>query len=556
MDPERERIHDDLRGLIRGEVRADDVFLQLYASDASLYEIKPLVVVRPVSLADVVATVKYAAENRTPVFPRGAGSGLAGESLGRGIVLDFSRHMRGIVDIEPRRVRVQPGVVHARLNRQLRATGRQFGPDPAMSSVTTMGSVVAIDAGGSHWPRHGSARRHVAGLQLVLADGTVLDAGREPRTAENMAPDTRKGALLTALVELIEREAPTIAAHWPQAPVNRFGYQIADVLTDDWLDLGRLLCGSEGTLAIVTEATLDTSPLPKHRSVGLLFFDRLESAARAVMEIMPWGPSACDLMDRRHLSLAREGMRLYDRLIPAETEAALLIEYDGDRQSETRSRLAQLVERVRRRKRLAFHAALAHDPIEAELFWRLARNVVPTLHRVKGATRPLPFVEDFATPPAALPDFLVRMQNVLKQHQVTASLFGHAGQGQLHLRPFLDPALPADVARMGPLAESLYQEVLAVGGTISGEHAAGLSRGPFLRQQYGPLADVFREVKRIFDPLNLLNPDKLFSDDADLVAKNLRPSALLLRGRSDRENGAPGHATATRRRVGAIERAA
>ncbi len=328
----------------------------------------------------------------------------------------------------------------------------------------------------------------------------------------------------------------TIRQYQPHSLVNRFGYQLADVVTDDAFDLGRLISGSEGTLALITEATVATQPLPKHRAVALLFFDRLDNAARAVMDILPFGPSACDLMDRRHLSLARESTERYDQWIPAETEAVLLVEQEGDRLNEVRDKLTQTVDRVRRRKRLAFHAIQAQDKQEMDLYWRLARKVVPTLHRLKGSTRPLPCIEDLAVPPAALPDFLVRMQNVLKQHQVTASLFGHAGHGQLHLRPFLDLSDPADVSRMAQLAANLYQEVLAVGGTISGEHASGLSRSPFLRQQYGPLVDVFRQVKQIFDPTDLFNPGKLFSDDPDLLTRNLRSAALTAPAKPS-ENG-------------------
>jgi len=526
MDPERERIQADLRGLVKGDVRCDDVFLQLYASDASVYEIKPLGVVRPRALADVVAVVQYAAENHLPIHARGAGTGLAGESLGAGLVLDFSRYMRRVLEVGPESVRVQPGVVHAQLNDFLRPYGREFGPDPAMNSVTTMGSVIAIDAGGSHWLKHGSARRHVLSLQVVLADGTVMEVSREPLDESRADPESRRGQLVWSLVDLLRREADTIRDHQPQSVVNRCGYQLADVLDDRQLDLARLLSGSEGTLAIITEATVATQPLAKHRAVALLLFDRLESAAKAVMEILPLDPSACDLMDRRHLSLARESTVQYDLLIPPETEAALLVETEGDTLPGVRDKLAQIIDRVRRKKRLAFHAVQAQDREETELFWGLARRVVPTLYRMKGSTRPLPFIEDLAVPPKVLPDFLVRMQNVLKQHQIVSSLFGHAGHGQLHLRPFLDLSNPADVTRMAQLASDLYDEVIAIGGTISGEHAAGLSRTSFIRRQYGPLADVFRDVKRIFDPDNILNPGKIVGTDPDLHIRNLRPLSL------------------------------
>src|SRR3954452_18464481 len=205
MDPDQQRIEEDLRGLVRGDVRCDDVFTQLYSTDASIYELRPLGVVRPRSLNDVVAIVRYAAENHLPIHPRGAGTGLAGESLGRGLVVDFSRYFRRIVADEGQRVRVQPGVVLENLNRYLRQSARLFGPDPATRSVTTMGSVVAIDAGGSHWPRYGSARRHVEELQVVLADGTVPRSGRHSvsRIGNGAASNAENSDRLNSLVDSV-----------------------------------------------------------------------------------------------------------------------------------------------------------------------------------------------------------------------------------------------------------------------------------------------------------------------------------------------------------------
>jgi len=526
MDQERERIKDDLRGLVKGDVRCDDLFLQLYASDASIFEIRPLAVVRPRNLADVVATVRYAAENKLPIHPRGAGTGLAGESLGRGLVIDFSRYMQRILATETDTVRLQPGVVHARLNEHLKSRGRQFGPDPAMSIVTTMGSVVAIDAGGSHWLKYGSARQHVRSLQIVLADGQVMEVGREPVAGPTFDAQSPRGRLVSELADLILRNRGLIDAGQPRSLVNRCGYQLRGVLGEQELDLPKLISGSEGTLALITEMVVATQPLPRHRGLVLLLFGRLENAARAVNETVALGPSACDLMDRRHLSLARESAAFYDQSIPAETEAVLLVEFDGETIAEVRTRGQQLIDRVRRKKRLAFHALQTQDKVEMEWYGRLAKKVVPTLYRMKGASRPIPFIEDLAVPLTSLADFLVRMQNVLKRHEVIASLFAHAGHGQLHLRPFLDLADPADAAKIAPLAADLYHEVLDVGGTISGEHAAGLSRTAFIRQQYGPLTDVFVDVKRLFDPQNLLNPGKIVHGDPEALVLNHRAMGL------------------------------
>ena len=545
MDSERERIQADLRGLVQGEVYCDDVHTQLYATDASLYQVRPLGVVRPKHAADVAACVKYAAEQQLPVHARGAGTGLAGESLGRGLVLDFAHTMRRVVHVDGDKVRVQPGVVHAQLNRLLAPHGRVFGPDPAMSTVTTMGSVLALDSAGSHWLRYKSARSKVVSLQVVLASGAIVEVGREPISPEptrrddesaisgasGIEPvgDTASLHLVRKLADLLRREAPVIAAHRPRSWVNRSGYHLYDVLGDTHVDLARLLVGSEGTLALITEATLQTDPLPRAQSVALLFFDRLDAAARAALEAGRLGVSACDLMDRRLLSIARETDPRFAQLIPADAEAMLLIEQLGDGSREVRDHVREIVDRLHRVQRLAFDSRIAAEREEIELFWRLPNQVVSRLYSLGGASRPVPFVEDFAVPPEMLPDFIVSLQNVLKAHQTTATLFGHAGHGQLHVRPFLDLRNPDEVRKMQDLAADLYREVWAVGGTISGEHGDGLSRSWFVQKQYGPLYDVFRAVKQLFDPQNLLNPGKVVAELPQPLTTNLRPPALAVR---------------------------
>jgi FAD/FMN-containing dehydrogenase/Fe-S oxidoreductase len=524
MDPQRERIQADLRGLLAGEVYCDDAFTLMYSSDASIYQVRPLGVVRPRGMSDVKTTLRYAAEQHLPIFARGAGTGLAGESLGSGLVMDFSHSMRRIMGVEGETVTVQPGVVLGQLNRYLAGFGRQFGPDPATGGVTTLGSVLALDNSGSNWLRYGSARSHVESMQVVLADGETMEVSRHPVTDDpHLDPSPRRRDLVRRLAELLQREQALITAHQPKSWVNRSGYQIYDVLHDGQLDLARMLVGSEGTLALIAQATLRTVPIPKQRGIALLFFDRLESAAVAATEARMLNLAACDLVDRRILSLARDLDERYARAIPRDAEAMLIIEQQGDDEREVIDSLQQAVMRWQRRRHLAFAFHLALSPDEYDAIRRLARRVSPTLVRVQGQERPTPLIEDIAVPPAALPDFLVRLQNVLKTHSVTASLFAHAGHGQLHVRPFLNLANPTDVQKMQALAEELYEEVLKVGGTISGEHGSGLSRTWFLRKQFGPLYDVFREIKRIFDPQNLLNPGKVISDAPHPLTRSLRP---------------------------------
>jgi FAD/FMN-containing dehydrogenase/Fe-S oxidoreductase len=524
LHQQRERIQDDLRGLVAGDVFCDTLSCQLFASDGSIYRILPVGVVRPRSAADVAATVRYAADMGIPIHARGAGSGVAGESLGPGLVVDFSFHMRRILAIEDDSVRVQPGAGHERLNAQLGRHRRLFGPNPGNTKVATIGGVVAIDGSGNRWLRYGPPRGHVRSLQVVLGSGELIDVGREPiPSAVDVQSLSPKQRLVARLASLLKPRTDLIRRQPQRSPVDRCGYNLRETLDGDHLDLRRLLAGSEGTLGLITELELSTEPAPGVRGVAILLFNSLEKAARAVEYILPHGPTACDLLDRRHVSLAREHEVRLDVLIPRDTEAVLLIEHHGDQPSEVRHRLLAMVDELQHERELAVGARLAFDPAEIELFWRLVIRIQAMLYRTKTTTLPVPIIEDIAVPPEVLPAFLPKVQNVLKRHQVTASLSAHAGQGQLHLQPFLALSDPEEVEKMYRLAQEVYEETWRHGGTISGEHACGLSRTAFVRQQCGSLYDVFRSVKRLFDPAEILNPGKIVGDDARQPVRNLRP---------------------------------
>ena len=532
MDPERARIQEDLRGLVDGDVHCDDVFLQMYASDASIYQIKPLGVVRPRSTDDVVKTVKYAAGNHLSIHPRGAGTSVAGASLGPGLILDFSYRMRRLLAIGQDTIRIQPGIVLAELNRQLAERDCMFGPDPALRSVTTMGGVLSMNSSGSHWPKFGEPRDKVVSLKVVLADGAVLQiSGRNSNTDSNGSfkrPDLkppsadRLSSIKARVADVIYRRQEVIQRHRPNSIVNHSGYCLDGIVEDGHVDLTRLLVGSEGTLGIITEATLRTDPVPKQRGVILLFFKRMEVAATIATEISEMGVAACDLMDRRLLSIARETDSRFDRMIPTNTEAMLLVEEQGETLGELRERMQKIANRVNRRKGLALDIRTTTEINERNLYWRLTRRVIPTLYRFRGQKRALPFVEDIAVPPEQLSAFLVQAYAVLNEVEVTASIFAHAAQGHLHIRPFLDLANPDDRRKMDALAKRIYDRVMHFGGTVSGGHGDGLSRTWFLRQQYGKLYDVFKEIKRIFDPQNVLNPSKIVDEPRVELTEKLR----------------------------------
>ena len=526
MDLERQRIEEDLRGIVSGDVLVDDASRAVYATDASLFEVWPLAIVRPRTAEEVAGTVRWAAERRIAVQPRGAGSSLAGDSLGGGIVIDCSRFMRKIIRTGDAEVRVQAGVAGGQLEEHLGRLGRTLGPDPASAAVSTVGGMIGRNSSGSRFLRHGAMQGRIASAEVVLADGTILEM-QPTAPAPPAAPSgaaTRLEQLASAVAAILESAAGPIAAAQPAARLSHGGYRLDGLVRDGIVDLPRLLCGAAGTLAIVTEATLRTVPVDGATAVCLFLFDSLEKAADAAIRLGPLGPSACDLFDKRHLALARSAKVSFELLIPPVADAALLVEFTADDRQECDARLDRAMRLLERSRGLCLDMRRAEDAFDASFFWELSRNIVSTLHGVRAASRPVPFIEDIVVPPGALPEFLRRLQAVLKQSAATAMVFAHAGHGQVHVRPHADPRDPAEGDRLLRLAESLYAEVVDIGGTIGGEMGLGLSRTAFFEQFFPELTGVFAKVKTLFDPEGILNPGKIVRAAAEAGASPADPA--------------------------------
>jgi FAD/FMN-containing dehydrogenase/Fe-S oxidoreductase len=522
VDERRARIHDDLRGLIEGELLFEPIERAPYAHDASLFEIDPMGVIVPRTEHDVALAVRYAAENGLPIHPRGAGTGVAGETLGPGLVVDFSRHFRRIVAIRPDEVVVQPGVVLDVLNAQLAPLGRRLGPDPDRSEVCTIGGMIGIDAGGPRALRYGTTSDHIESVRVVFANGEINDVGVERWPCFDDEPHEFKDVVVKKLGALVRRSGETIARKAPKSVRNRAGYALKRAATSEGIHLGRLLAGSEGTLALVTEATLRTVPIPSAQAVAIIPFGRIGDAAATVLDCLDAGPSVCDLYDWRSIRLVRDAAPAFREWIAEAAEAVLIVEFEGDDPDQVSRQVRQLSDRIARTRRVVARPAEVLRRADCERLVGLRRTLEPLLMRMRGRARPVPLFEDVAVPIEALVEFLQRLQNILKSHDVSWTIDAHAGQGQLHARPFLDLADPRDVAKLEPLAGQVYEAALGLGGTISGEHGCGLLRTQFLRRQLGELVQVFREIKDAFDPLNVLNPGKVIGDDPHLMTRNLR----------------------------------
>jgi FAD/FMN-containing dehydrogenase/Fe-S oxidoreductase len=530
MDPDRARIEEDLKGLLEGQVRCDDTFLHLYASDASLYEVKPLGVVRPMHTADVVACVNYARENDLIIIPRGAGSNVLGGTLGNGLILDFSYSMRRILAVDRETVTVQPGLVLGDLNEHLASHGKMFGPDPFNRNVSTIGGMLSMNTSGSRWLKTGTPRDHVVSLQVVLADGKVIEidsALEEVQALDRPAvPASNSVAIYESkIAQLLDRNADLIKQEKPATKVNQAGYNVFDLRPGSKptrIDLTRLFVGSEGTLGIITEAKLRTIPIPRHRGAVLLFFHSLDVAARAAVEISKSGVVACDLLDRRLLSLAREANARKRNLIPVDAEAMLLVEMEASDDARLREKTEQLVHRAVRKKKWAFNSQTTTRKDIRNSFWRIARRSVPTLYRMQGNRRAIPFVEDIGVAPERLPEFLKEVHAILNRHELTASIFCHAPQGTIHVRPFVRISNADQIQTMQHVANDLFEKAIEFDGTISATRGDGMSRSWFLRRQYGKLNNVFSEIKDLFDPREILNNGKVAGDGFSGLTENLR----------------------------------
>jgi FAD/FMN-containing dehydrogenase len=298
------RLQDDLHGFFKGEILFDDISRTLYSTDASIFQIKPAGIVMPRDEDDVCGLVRYAQEQGIALIPRGAGTGLAGESLGAGLMVDMSRHFRDILEIGDDTVRVQPGVTCAALNARLAESGQRFAPDPASGDVCTIGGMLANNASGARAIKYGYMRDHVAALRVVLDNGDVAHLERALNLYRMRGLSQHLHDIVTTLSVLLEETRDVIRTAGPRTSFDRLGYHLEDVLTDETLDLPRLLVGSEGTLAMFTEATLRTMPIPAGRAVLLVNSSSLERALQAVQRVLTTRPSACELLDRRLLSLA------------------------------------------------------------------------------------------------------------------------------------------------------------------------------------------------------------------------------------------------------------
>jgi len=529
----RDTVARDLRSMIRGDVEFDPISRWLYATDAGLSQIEPLGVVSPRDAHDVLRLVSYAAERRIALVARGMGSGLNGAAVGAGIQVDFTRYMHSILEVAPDAswVRVQPGVVMASLNHYLRQFDVFFAPDPSSENHCSLGGMIGTNASGARSVAYGATKDHVLALDVAMADGSLfharpLELDSDPLT-DLLTSDTAAGRAFAAVLPELRAAQDMIHGAMPQVVKNSCGYRVEAVLADDarsaatagpadpgrtvsvpaLAQLQRLFVGAEGTLGLVTEATLNLVPLPAKRGIAMAYFPSVFASGEAVPGILALAPTAVEIMDSRFLSLVRKHDSRVDVMLPDQTDTALLIEFEGKDTDELDEKFSDL------RRHLDGTGALqlvrATTAEQTVHLWKVRKSAVALMQRMPGGRQPLPFIEDITVHPTALPACVAFLQKLFDREGVDAVMVGHAGDGNLHTRPVLDPKSPEDARVMQRIYDEVSEYVLGVRGTMSGEHGDGLVHTPRLREMYGSAVyDLFERIKEAFDPEDLMNPGK------------------------------------------------
>jgi FAD/FMN-containing dehydrogenase/Fe-S oxidoreductase len=515
-----EIIGAELAGQVKGDVRMDVFSRAAYSMDASIYRIVPLCVVMPRDEEDVSTAVGYAAGNGIPITARGAGSGLAGESLTAGIVLDMRRYMTAILETAPDGgwVRVQPGAVLDDINRHLAKWGRKIGPDPSSGNRAVIGGVVGNNATGAHSLLYGYIGEHVEKLRTVLSNGTVCAFVNGMHAADCEEAEGRR--IVEGCLTLLGPNASVIEKAQPATKRNRCAYMLRGAVQDGTVNMARLLAGSEGTLGVFTEITLRTVEVAAVRGLVQFEFATFETMARAVPVIVQCGADACELMDSKVARMARETLPHYHDILPVDCAATLLVEHSGPDVETVRAKIAATIQTV------GSQATRATEYLDADRqarLWKSRKDAVPLLNRCKGDAHPLGFIEDVSVDHRRLAEYLAGLEAVSKKYNFPIAGYGHAGDGELHIRPYLNLRKAEDVLAMRQIAEEVFTLAWSLGGTISGEHGVGLVRAGFVRRQYGDAYyELLKGIKRLFDPKGIFNPGKLILDDPGIMARNLR----------------------------------
>ena len=505
----------------------DRIARVLYSTDASIYQMIPVGVVFPKSLDEVSAAVEITTDLGIPVLPRGGGSSLCGNAIGHALILDLSKYLDKIIEVneDEKWVRTQSGITLGGLNKILVSSGLMYGPDPASGDRATIGGILGNNSTGAHSIIYGMTHDHVISTKVVLSDGTIAEFGQFDGDWKRKSKSSDlEGSIYTGIKKVLELYSSEIDLHYPNTFRHVAGYNLHALKHCNNPNLAQLIVGSEGTLAIVAEAKLNLVPIPKTTILAVVHFNNRRQALETVPAILESNPSAIESMDKLLMNLIREKAE-YGRLmtcIVGNPDMVLMVEYSGDNAAE----LDNSVHRLKEILNSEHHdepVIIVKDRLEQANVWNVRKVGLGILMSVRGDDKPIPFIEDAAVPVEHLADYISEIQEYASEVGVMQiAAYAHASAGCLHVRPLINLKKNEGIKQLRQIAEKSVELILRYGGTISGEHGEGIARGEFSERYFGPtLTQAFRKIKTAFDPKNLLNPGKMVNvprmDDQSLL---------------------------------------
>lgn len=507
----------------------DDSFLSraLYSTDASIYQLFPEGIAYPKDSSDVQNILEYAKSQKLSITCRGRGTSLAGQTIGKGIIIDFSKHMNRILgfDYTNKTITVQPGVVRDQLNQYVREYDLHFAPDPATSSRATIGGMIANNSSGTKSILYGITTDHLISLEVLLNDGSIIHCSNlTPEAVANKAKlNTLEGELYRTLIHISENHGDDIAQAFPTIMRRVSGYALDRFKKGENWNLSHLFCGSEGTLGIILEATLNLTPLPKTKELCVLHYTNRHLAIRDVQHIVKSKPAAVEMCDWFVLEQCKENLAtkpLFDSYILDKTDTILIVEYYGDSAEDISKNIQHLQNILSEIESEAIIRRYRETPIMQDI-WNIRKKGLGLLMGKKTEAKPIAFIEDSSIPLNHLSAYIDTIQKSCEELQVPVVIYAHASVGVLHIRPILDLTIDKDIEKMKILSNIAFEEVKKYKGSWSGEHGDGRVRGPFLKRYFGETVyDFFIKIKTTLDPTQIFNPNVIITSED--IGTNLR----------------------------------
>jgi FAD/FMN-containing dehydrogenase len=515
-----------------GEVLTSPAARRYFATDGGVFELTPQIVVYPRNTSDVrkVARFTWQLAERgklLPITARGKGSDQAGAALGNGIMLVFPAHMNKLLELDTGKgiVRVQPGIIYRTLQNTLHTHGRFLPPYPSSIDFATIGGAVANNTAGEKTIKYGATKEYVRELDVVLANGELIHTLRLTKRELNKKKGltTFEGEVYRQLDGLISDKWDLIQQIGFEVSKNTAGYNIADVKRKDGtFDLTPLFVGSQGTLGVVTQATLNTESYNPNTTLISAHFEDIHKAKQAVAQILPLKPSALEMVDSHLLEFIHKHnpKQLKNLIEPPFPGIVLLIEFDD----VTERKQKRGTKRVRKiLSQLAKEFSVAKDEHEREMLWKIRHSAAAIIWHVEGRKKAVPIIEDGVVPREKFEEYITGIYKIFDKHKLDVAVWGHAGDANVHLQPFMDLGSVGDRQKIFKVMDDYYHMVMKLGGSTAGEHNDGRLRAPYLPMLYGnDVYELFQQVKKIFDPYGTLNPGVKIDVKREDVAPLLR----------------------------------